>query len=125
MAETIERDGTRRRQEVVDACWERTLDAQRELEAEVAKRCHRGPSDPDWEIASYDPIWGKRNDRSNNEAARALSAEEAVELIGSHIAAFLDGGPDREAEDIELGRKGWPQSEPMTQPVGTEAESKC
>jgi len=49
-----------RRQQVVDACWERTLDAQRELEIEVAKRCHRGPSDPDWEIAAYDPIWGKR-----------------------------------------------------------------
>ena len=49
-----------RRQQVVDACWERTLDAQRELEAEFAKRCHRGPSDPDWEIAAYDPIWGKR-----------------------------------------------------------------
>jgi hypothetical protein len=48
-----------RRQQVVDACWERTLDAQRELEAEVAKRCHRGPGDPDWEIAAYDPIWGK------------------------------------------------------------------
>jgi hypothetical protein len=49
-----------RRQQVVDACWERTLDAQRELETEVAKRCHRGPSDPDWEIAAYDPVWGKR-----------------------------------------------------------------
>jgi hypothetical protein len=49
-----------RRQQVVDACWERTLDAQRELEAEVAKRCHRGPRDPDWEIAAHDPIWGKR-----------------------------------------------------------------
>jgi hypothetical protein len=49
-----------RRQQVVDACWERTRDAQRELEAEVAKRCPRGPTDPDWEIAAYDPIWGKR-----------------------------------------------------------------
>ena len=49
-----------RRQAVVDACWERTLDAQRELEAEARERCHRGPSDPDWEIAAFDPIWGKR-----------------------------------------------------------------
>jgi hypothetical protein len=49
-----------RRQQVLDACWERTLDAQRELEVEIAKRCHRGPSDPDWEIATHDPIWGKR-----------------------------------------------------------------
>lgn len=40
-----------------------------------------------------------------NEAVRALSAEEAVELIGTHIATFVDGdGPDREAEDVELGR---------------------
>lgn len=40
-----------------------------------------------------------------NEAVRALSAEEAVELIGTHIEAFADGGPNRKAEDIELGRK--------------------
>ena len=38
------------------------------------------------------------------ETARALSAKEAVELIGDHIAAFLNGGPDREAEDVELGQ---------------------
>ena len=40
-----------------------------------------------------------------NEAVRALGAEEVTELIRSHIAAFLDGGPNRKAEDIELGRK--------------------
>jgi hypothetical protein len=49
-----------RRQELLDQQWAANLEAQRELEAEVAKRCHRGPSDPDWEIAAYDPIWGKR-----------------------------------------------------------------
>ena len=49
-----------RRQQLVDQSWERTLDAKRELEAEARERCHRGPSDPDWEIASFDPIWGKR-----------------------------------------------------------------
>ena len=35
----------------------------------------------------------------------ALSTEEAVELIGSHIEAFLDGGPDRETKDVELAQK--------------------
>ena len=39
-----------------------------------------------------------------NEAVRALSAEEAIELIGNHLAAFADGGPNRKEEDIELGR---------------------
>jgi Protein of unknown function (DUF3987) len=38
------------------------------------------------------------------ETARALNAEEVIELIHSHIAACLDGGPNRKAEDIELGR---------------------
>jgi hypothetical protein len=49
-----------RRQELLDQQWAANLAAQRELEAEARKRCHRGPSDPDWEIAAYDPIWGKR-----------------------------------------------------------------
>lgn len=40
-----------------------------------------------------------------NEAVRALGTEEVTELIGNHIAAFLDGGPNRKAEDIELGRE--------------------
>ena len=39
------------------------------------------------------------------ETARALNAGEVTELIGDHIATFLDGGPNRKAEDIELGRK--------------------
>jgi hypothetical protein len=39
-----------------------------------------------------------------NETARALNADEVIELIRSHIAACLDGGPNRKAEDIELGR---------------------
>jgi hypothetical protein len=49
-----------RRQEILDASWRANLAARQELEAEARERCHRGPSDPDWEIASYDPIWGKR-----------------------------------------------------------------
>jgi hypothetical protein len=49
-----------RRQEALDLAWERTLDAKRELEAEAGRSCHRGPNDPDWEIAAFDPIWGKR-----------------------------------------------------------------
>ena len=40
-----------------------------------------------------------------NEAVRALGAKEVSDLIGSHITAFLDGGPNRKAEDIELARK--------------------
>jgi hypothetical protein len=39
------------------------------------------------------------------ETLRALSAEEVIELIHSHIAACLDGGPNRRAEDIELGQR--------------------
>jgi hypothetical protein len=49
-----------RRQALIDQAWERTLDAKRELDAEAARSCHRGPKDPDWEIAAFDPIWGKR-----------------------------------------------------------------
>ena len=39
-----------------------------------------------------------------NEAVRALSAKETIELIGTDLAAFADGGPNRRKEDIELGR---------------------
>ena len=39
-----------------------------------------------------------------NETARSLNAEEVRDVIHSHIAARLDGGPNRKAEDIELGR---------------------
>ena len=49
-----------RRQRIIDQQWEANLAAQRELEAEARERCHRGPSDPDWEVAAFDPIWGKR-----------------------------------------------------------------
>jgi hypothetical protein len=38
------------------------------------------------------------------EAAKALTAEETIQQIHSHIAAYLDGGPDRKDEDIELAR---------------------
>ena len=37
-----------RRQAILDAAWERHIAAQRELEAEAALTCHRGPGDPDW-----------------------------------------------------------------------------
>jgi hypothetical protein len=37
-----------RRQAALDAAWERTLEAKRELEAERAASCHRGPGDPDY-----------------------------------------------------------------------------
>ena len=47
-----------RRQAILDAEWERHIAAQRDLQAEAAEACHRGPSDPDW--PPYDPIWGKR-----------------------------------------------------------------
>ena len=40
-----------------------------------------------------------------NEAVRALGAKEVSDLIGEHITAFLDGGPDRETEDVELAGK--------------------
>jgi hypothetical protein len=49
-----------RRQELLDFQWKANLAAQRALDAEAAESCHRGPRDPDWEIAAYDPIWGKR-----------------------------------------------------------------
>jgi hypothetical protein len=37
-----------RRREILDAAWERHVVAQRELDAEWAQTCHRGPGDPDW-----------------------------------------------------------------------------
>jgi hypothetical protein len=48
------------------------------------------------------------------ETARALNAEEVIELIRSHIAARLDGGPNRKAEDIELGRSTGLDTEPIS-----------
>jgi hypothetical protein len=39
-----------RRQAALDAAWERTLEARRELERQWASTCHRGPSDPDWKL---------------------------------------------------------------------------
>ena len=38
------------------------------------------------------------------EVAKALNAEEAIQQIHSHIASYLDGGPDRKEEDVELAR---------------------
>src|SRR5262245_18613196 len=49
-----------RRQALIDQAWRRNLAAKRDLEAEAAESCHRGPDDPDWEVAAFDPIWGKR-----------------------------------------------------------------
>jgi len=37
-----------RYQQMLDAAWERTLEARQELEAQAARCCHRGPGDPDW-----------------------------------------------------------------------------
>ena len=37
-----------RRQCALDAAWERTLEAKRELERDAAMECHRGPGDPDY-----------------------------------------------------------------------------
>ena len=40
------------------------------------------------------------------ETLRApLSAEEACRQIEEHIAEYLAGGPNREAEDIKLGEQ--------------------
>ena len=58
-----------------------------------------------------------------NETARALSAEEVIELIDSHIAASPDGGPNRKEEDIELGRTVDLNIE-MISALWDEAESK-
>jgi hypothetical protein len=37
-----------RRQAALDAAWQRTLEARRELERDAAMECHRGPGDPDY-----------------------------------------------------------------------------
>jgi hypothetical protein len=37
-----------RRQQAIDAVWERTVQARAEDEARAAAGCHRGPGDPDW-----------------------------------------------------------------------------
>src|SRR5262249_34825186 len=38
------------------------------------------------------------------EVARTLTPKETIDLIRSHIAVRLDGGPNRKKEDVELGR---------------------
>jgi hypothetical protein len=48
------------------------------------------------------------------ETARALNTKEVIELIRSHIATRLDGGPNRKAEDIELGRMAGLDTEPIS-----------
>jgi len=40
-----------RRQAVIDQCWAQNLVRWRELEAEAARSCHRGPGDSDWPAA--------------------------------------------------------------------------
>jgi hypothetical protein len=37
-----------RRQAALDAAWQRTLEARRELERQWDGTCHKGPGDPDW-----------------------------------------------------------------------------
>ena len=49
-----------RRQAILDAYWERHIAAQRELDAEAARSCHRGPTDPDRETRDHDWVWGRR-----------------------------------------------------------------
>jgi hypothetical protein len=49
-----------RRQEMLDKYWEMHIAAQRELDAEAARSCHRGPLDPDRETRDYDWVWGRR-----------------------------------------------------------------
>src|SRR5262245_7048110 len=49
-----------RRQAIIDQACEKNTAAKPDLEAECKRNCHRGPNDPDWEIAAFDPIWGKR-----------------------------------------------------------------
>jgi hypothetical protein len=39
-----------------------------------------------------------------NETVKALSVEEAAQQIRDHIAAYLEGGSNRKAEDIELAK---------------------
>jgi hypothetical protein len=49
-----------RRQLILDAYWENHIAAQRELDAEAARSCHRGPGDPDRGSRDYDWVWGRR-----------------------------------------------------------------
>lgn len=49
-----------------------------------------------------------------HDAARAVVAEEVVAQIETHIADYLKGGPDREAEDTELGRQFGLKAEVIT-----------
>jgi hypothetical protein len=44
-------------------------------------------------------------ERLGREARERQEWEEAVRVISKHIADYLGGGPDLEAEDIEIGRK--------------------
>src|SRR4029077_351094 len=37
--------------------------------------------------------------------AEAVGGEEAIRVIGEHILDYLNGGPDRGGEDVELGRR--------------------
>ena len=39
-----------RRQQIIDATWERVLAERRALEAEAARNCHVGPGDPDYRL---------------------------------------------------------------------------
>jgi hypothetical protein len=57
------------------------------------------------------------------ETARALNAEEVIELIRCHIATCLDGGPNRKAEDIELARQAGLKTE-MVSALWDDAENQ-
>ena len=39
-----------RRQQIIDQAWERVLEERRRVEEVVARSCHRGPSDSDYDL---------------------------------------------------------------------------
>lgn len=59
-----------------------------------------------------------------NETVKALSVEEAAQQISDDIAAFLEGGPNRKAESIELAKAVGLKLEGV-RPGGTMLRSTC
>src|SRR5260370_42477629 len=45
------------------------------------------------------------DDAAKAREERERQEWEAIGLISKHIADYLEGGPDLEAEDVELGRR--------------------
>jgi hypothetical protein len=48
------------RQKLIDQTWRANLAAQRELDAEAARSCHRGPGDPDYGSSATALVWRPR-----------------------------------------------------------------